>query len=101
MFESDASASIYKGGMIRNKIQADQNAHAADSANRIGREWMEHAQGLEAELAKTREEYEGRVEIQRGQAREMRARGMTQLAISYELGCDERVVRRLLSEKTE
>lgn len=54
MFDTDASASIYKGGMIRNKIQADMNAHAADSANRIGREWMEHAQGLEAELAKTK-----------------------------------------------
>ena len=54
MFESDASASIYKGGMIRNKIQADHNADAADRANRIGREWMEHAQGLEAELAKTK-----------------------------------------------
>ena len=54
MFESDASASIYKGGMIRNKIQADMNANAADRANRIGREWMEHAQALEAEVAKTK-----------------------------------------------
>jgi hypothetical protein len=49
----------------------------------------------------TRQEYLAQAEIRRGQALEMRARGMTQLAISYELGCDERVVRRLLSEKTE
>ena len=43
MFESDASGAIFEAGMIRNKIQADQNANAADSANRVAREWMEHA----------------------------------------------------------
>jgi hypothetical protein len=51
----------------------------------------------------TREEYEAGLEahqeIRRGQAREMKARGMTNLAISYELGCDESRVTRLLSEK--
>ena len=43
----------------------------------------------------TREEYEGRAEIQRGQAREMKARGMTNLAISYELNVSEEWVRKM------
>lgn len=42
----------------------------------------------------SREEYEGRAEIRRGQAREMKARGMTNLAISFELGVSEEWVRK-------
>ena len=63
--------------------------------------WKEEIR--EEHTGQTREEYDsGRglsVDIKRGQAQELKARGMTNLAISYELNVSEMWVSRLLSGK--
>jgi uncharacterized protein (DUF1684 family) len=56
MFDTDASASIYRGGMIRNKNIADRNADLAERNDENARQWMERSQAFEAELAKTKAE---------------------------------------------
>ena len=51
MFDQPPNGSAYLGGMIRNKIIAEQNADDADRANDRARQWKRHAQALEAQLA--------------------------------------------------
>ena len=87
----------------RLEITGDEMRHMTRLIDKDEKRRRDRDKWREEHTGQTREEYDsGRglsVDIKRGQAQELKARGMTNLAISYELNVSEMWVSRLLSGK--
>lgn len=87
----------------RLEITGDEMRHMTRLIDKDEKRRRDREKWREMHTGQSREAYHSGIdahqEIRRGQARELKARGMTNLAISYEMDVSEMTVSRLLSEK--